>query len=120
MSLLLLSLFLLLLLYIIIAFTIIIIGITAVIIMIPTIVTIVLFLVGVGWRWARQALYRLSLCGPHDHLQRPQGAQHCLYRGPKDRINVRISHPGSKAQAAGDRILVFMFMFVFMWSFGVL
>ena len=64
-----------------------------------------------GPRFAR--LYR--------DMRRPGCLSRCrvIYKGPKDHINIRISHSGPKAQDKGDsRHHGIRGILVFMWSFG--
>ena len=42
------------------------------------------------------------------------------HRGPKDHINIRISHSGLKAQYKGESKIVVGRILVFKWSFGPL
>ena len=43
-----------------------------------------------------------------------------LLGGPKDHINIRISHSGSRAQDRGIPEIMVGRILMFMWSFGVL
>ena len=41
-------------------------------------------------------------------------------RGPKDHINIRISHSGSTANISGIQKMMFRRILMFMWSLGAL
>ena len=43
-----------------------------------------------------------------------------VYWGPRDHINIRISHSGSKAQFKGIPETLFWRILMFIWSFGAL